>query len=113
MNDFSFLLTDKAIAAVKARLEKRGTLEAYLRVGLKGGACEGYSYHIQFDDKGLTNKDYELNCDGVKILIDKKSAIYLNGATLDYEQTLLEQGFKFRNGKEASTCGCGKSVSFK
>jgi iron-sulfur cluster assembly protein len=113
MDDFSFLLTDKAIEAAKARIDKRGTPEAYLRVGIRGGACEGYTYHIQFDDKGLTTRDIELYFNGIRVLIDKKSAIYLNGATLDYTQTLMEQGFIFKNDKETSKCGCGKSVSFK
>lgn len=111
--DFSFTLTDRAIEAVKARLEKRGTPEAYLRVGVAGSGCNGYEYRILFDDKGLTDRDHELLFSGIRVLVDKKSAVYLNGATLDYEQTLMEQGFKFRNDREASTCGCGKSVSFK
>lgn len=111
--DFSFTLTEKAIDAAKVRLEKRKTPEAYIRLGVSGSGCNGFEYKILFEDNLPREQDRILTFGDVKVLIDKKSAIYLNGATLDYEETLMEQGFIFRNDKEVSKCGCGKSVNFK
>lgn len=106
-------LTPAAIKGAKAALAKRGTPEAAVRLGIKGGGCSGFSYVIEFDDDPPRERDRVYEFDGVKVVIDKKSIIYLAGSVLDYEQTLMRQGFKFQNPNVASSCGCGTSFTVK
>jgi iron-sulfur cluster assembly protein len=102
-------------AAVFARqkLTQRGTPNAAVRLGIKGGGCSGFSYVIQFDDEPARERDTVYEVDGVKFYVDKKSLVYLAGSLLDYEKTLMFQGFKFRNPNEATSCGCGHSFTVK
>ena len=104
-------LSPKAIDAAKRQLAKRGTPDAAIRLGLKGGGCSGFSYVIEFTDDPPRERDRVFDFDGVKVFVDPKSLIYLAGTVLDWEQTLMYQGFKFRNPNEATNCGCGHSFS--
>lgn len=104
-------LTPKAIEAAKANLAKRGTPNAALRLGLRGGGCSGFSYVIEFDDDPPRARDRVFEFDGLHVHIDPKSLIYLAGTVLDWEKTLMHQGFKFRNPNEKQGCGCGHSFS--
>ena len=99
-----------ALAAeqVKKQLEKRGTPNAYLRLGLKGAGCSGYTYVLQYEDSPK-EKDKFFQSNGINIIVDAKSIIYLDGSTLDWEKSLLKPGFKFTNTNEKTTCGCGHS----
>jgi len=82
----------------------------FLRMGVKGGGCSGMSYSLEFDTElGPHDKQFEI--DGVKIVCDKKSYLYLNGTTLDYVMQGLTGGFTFVNPQAKSTCGCGTSFS--
>ena len=109
------LLSIAPQAAVFARqkLTQRGTPDAAVRLGIKGGGCSGFSYVIQFDDEPPRERDTVYEVDGVRFFVDKKSLIYLAGSLLDYEKTLMFQGFKFRNPNEATSCGCGHSFTVK
>lgn len=105
-----------AVAAMRAQLAKRGTPDAAIRVGIRGGGCSGFSYVIEFDDDAPRKGDLvlEFTEDGaakVRVHCDKKSIIYLGGSVLDWEKTLMFQGFKFKNPQEASRCGCGHSFT--
>ncbi len=105
-----------AVEAVKKQIQKRGATDTTLRVGIKGGGCSGFSYVIQFHDGPPHAKDrvYDYVAqDGtpVRVICDPKSLIYLSGAVLDWEQTLMQQGFKWRNPHEKSNCGCGHSFT--
>jgi iron-sulfur cluster assembly protein len=104
-------LTPKAIEMAKKQLAKRGTPDAAVRLGLKGGGCSGFSYVIEFADDPPRERDRVFEFDGVRVYVDPKSLIYLAGTVLDWEQTLMYQGFKFRNPHEATSCGCGHSFS--
>jgi iron-sulfur cluster assembly protein len=109
-------ISPKAAAAIARQLRKRGTPEASLRLGLRGGGCSGFTYVIEFHDGPPRPKDrvFDLTAeDGspVRVVVDPKSLIYLSGTLLDWEQTLLKQGFKFVNPHEKSGCGCGHSFS--
>ena len=106
-------LTPKAVEMAKKRLEKRGTPDAALRLGVRGGGCSGFNYVIELSDDPPRDRDLVFDFDGLKVLVDKKSFVYLSGTVLDWEQTLMQQGFKFRNPHEASTCGCGHSFTAK
>lgn len=106
-------ITEGAARYAREKLEKRGTPEAAIRLGIKGGGCSGYSYVIQFEDGAPRERDRVYEIAGVRFIVDKKSLIYLAGSVLDYERTLMFQGFKFRNPNEAASCGCGHSFTVK
>ena len=109
---YTFSITPKAAEQIKKQLEKRGTPDGYLRLGIRGSGCNGYQYAIQFEDSIPRAQDLTFVLEGISVMIDKKSIVYLNGATLDWEISLMRQGFKFINERERSSCGCGESVSF-
>ena len=73
-----------------------------------GGGCSGLQYQLSFDD-GVRENDSDFEANGVRLLIDEKSALYLVGTTLDFVDTLQESGFKIDNPNANDTCGCGKS----
>jgi iron-sulfur cluster assembly protein len=109
-------VTSKAVEAIKKQIAKRNVPDTSLRVGIRGGGCSGFSYVIEFHDGAPRPKDRVLDFvaeDGtpVRVVVDPKSLLYLNGAVLDWEQTLMQQGFKFRNPQEKSSCGCGHSFT--
>jgi len=102
--------TSRAAAAARKQIEKRGTPNAMIRVGIKGGGCSGFSYVIEFeDDPPREGRDRVFEVDGAKFVVDKKSLVYLNGTELDWKQTLMQQGFEFHNPQVKSECGCGHS----
>jgi len=105
-----------AVEAIRVNLAKRGTPEAATRVGIRGGGCSGFSYVIEFDDAEPRKGDLVLEFaeegkSTVRVFCDKKSILYLGGSVLDWEKTLMFQGFKFKNPQEASRCGCGHSFT--
>lgn len=82
----------------------------YVRVGVKSGGCSGLSYELKFDDKSNeTDKIFEDN--DIRIIVDKKSFLYLVGTTLEYSGGLNGKGFVFNNPNAQRTCGCGESFS--
>ncbi|HXH84469.1 MAG TPA: iron-sulfur cluster assembly accessory protein [Candidatus Tectomicrobia bacterium] len=104
-------LSEKAAEKVK-ELKKAQNLgeEVFLRMGVRGGGCSGMSYSLEFDtERGPQDKEFEI--DGVKVVVDAKSYLYLNGTTLDYVQQGLTGGFTFVNPNAKSSCGCGSSFS--
>jgi iron-sulfur cluster assembly protein len=104
-------LSETAIEQVK-RLKEEQRLgdEVFLRMGVKGGGCSGMSYALEFDsEKGPHDKEFDI--DGIKVVCDKKSYLYLSGTTLDYVKQGLTGGFTFRNPQAKSACGCGESFS--
>jgi iron-sulfur cluster assembly protein len=106
-------ITDSAAVFARTKLEQRGTPNAAVRLGIKGGGCSGFSYVIQFDDEPPRERDSVFEHQGVRFYVDKKSLVYLAGSALDYEKTVMFQGFKFRNPNEAASCGCGHSFTVK
>jgi iron-sulfur cluster assembly protein len=107
----SITVSEGAAKAIRRQLDKRGTPEASLRVGIRGGGCSGFSYVIEFHDGPPRPKDRVFDAFGVRVVVDPKSLIYLNGTTLEWEQTLMQQGFKFVNPNEKTSCGCGHSFT--
>jgi iron-sulfur cluster assembly protein len=110
-------VSPKAVSAIYRQLSKRGTPDASLRVGIRGGGCSGFSYVIEFHDGEPRSKDRVFDYvdaeSGAKVRVvsDPKSLVYLHGATLDWEQTLMRQGFKWINPHEKTNCGCGHSFT--
>jgi len=104
-------LSENASKQVKQLKQAQNLPEnVFLRMGVKGGGCSGMSYSLEFDAE-LGPHDKEFEVDGVKVVVDKKSYIYLNGTTLDYVQQGLTGGFTFVNPQAKSSCGCGTSFS--
>ena len=103
-------LTEKATQQVKKLLEDQNLHGAFLRMGVKGGGCSGLSYSLEFDSE-LGPHDKKFDIDGVAVVCDAKSYLYLNGTTLDYVTEGLQGGFTFNNPQAKSSCGCGTSFS--
>ncbi|MFQ5511194.1 MAG: iron-sulfur cluster insertion protein ErpA [Candidatus Krumholzibacteriia bacterium] len=105
-------ITDSAVEAIKAAIaeEKAAPDKAYLRVGVKGGGCSGFSYDLSIDTEKREG-DLEVEKDGVRLVVDAKSQLYLAGTTLDYTTGLNGKGFVFSNPNATSTCGCGESFN--
>ena len=107
------VISEGAAEFARKRLEKRGTPGAAVRLGVKGGSCSGYSYVIQYEDSAPRERDYVYEKNGIRFIVDKKSFLFLAGSTLDYENTLMFQGFKFVNPQETQKCGCGHSFNVR
>jgi iron-sulfur cluster assembly protein len=106
-------ITEGAAEYALKKLTARGTPGAAVRLGIRGGGCSGFSYVIEFSDDPPRAKDTLIEQGGVRFCVDKKSLVYLAGSVLDYENTLMFQGFKFKNPQEASRCGCGHSFTVR
>jgi iron-sulfur cluster assembly protein len=105
-------VTERAIKRIRSAMAKEGIApeEGGLRLGVLGGGCSGLSYSIKFDTQPR-ERDRVFTYDGVRVFVDPKSFLYLNGMTLDYEETLMRQGFNFINPNSSRSCGCGSSFS--
>jgi len=103
-------LSEAAVKEVKRLMNVQGLTDGGLRLGVKGGGCSGLSYTINFDDK-IGPYDGVYDIDGVKVIIDAKSAIYLQGTQLDFSKDLMGGQFRFVNPNASKTCGCGESFS--
>jgi iron-sulfur cluster assembly protein len=106
-------LTPRAVTRVRSAMAKEGIspAEGGLRLGILGGGCSGLSYTIRFDTQPR-DRDRVFTYEGdVRVFIDPKSFIYLNGMVLDYEETLMRQGFNFINPNSKKSCGCGSSFT--
>ncbi len=105
-------VTDRAVERIRVAMAKEGISpqEGGLRLGVKGGGCSGFTYSIGFDTHPR-QRDRIFEFGGVRIFVDPKSFVYLHGVTLDYEATLMRQGFNFINPNSTRSCGCGTSFS--
>jgi len=104
-------ITDRAVKEVKRILsEQKLPVVTALRVGVKGGGCSGFSYTLGFDDQ-TSELDQLQETEGVRIVCDPKSFLYLNGTQIDFEDNLMGRGFKFGNPNASKTCGCGESFA--
>lgn len=83
--------------------------DLFLRLGVLGGGCSGFSYELVFDEK--TELDREFDVRGIKVVVDEMSLMYLVGTEVDYLEELSQAGFKFHNPNVSNTCGCGSSFS--
>jgi iron-sulfur cluster assembly protein len=110
----SISVAPQAVDAIARQLKKRGTPDASLRLGIRGGGCSGFTYVIEFYDGAPHARDrvYDFVASDrtpVRVVVDPKSLLYLNGTVLEWEQNLMRQGFKFANPNEKTGCGCGTS----
>ena len=103
-------LTDTAVQEVRRLLKLEKKDDWGLRVGVVGGGCSGLSYTLAFDPEPKKADTVE-DINGIKVFVDPKSYLFLNGITLDYSTDLLNGGFKFVNPNASRTCSCGSSFS--
>ena len=104
-------MTDFAIQKVSGIMMKRQTSDYYLRISLKSGGCSGFMYSYDFIETP-EERDKVFDFGEVKICIDIKSYLFLNGMEIDYEEDLLKSGLVFNAPQAQRSCGCGESVSF-
>ncbi|MEV0890102.1 MULTISPECIES: iron-sulfur cluster insertion protein ErpA [Promicromonospora] len=103
-------VTDVAAGKVRSLLEQEGRDDLRLRVAVQPGGCSGLIYQLYFDERVLDGdalRDY----DGVEVVVDKMSVPYLEGATIDFKDTIEQQGFTIDNPNAGSACACGGSFS--
>jgi len=107
------LLSEKAASEIKKIVKEQGLpdAETRLRVGVKGGGCSGFSYMLDLTEEPKGEMDEEMDSNGVKILVDMKSYLYLNGTEIDFKDEVMGRGFVFKNPNATSSCGCGSSFS--
>jgi iron-sulfur cluster assembly protein len=103
-------LTKGAVQEVKRLLQAQNMPDAGLRVGVHGGGCSGLSYDMSFDNK-ISEHDHVFEVDGLKVIVDLKSSLYLQGTTLDFVNSLTGGGLQFINPNAKHSCGCGESFS--
>ena len=108
----ALVLTEVAAREVQKAMESQSfENNMVLRVGVTGGGCSGFSYALGFDkaDNVDTSTDSRFDCHGVSVVVDKKSALYLDGTTIDYHEGIDRRGFTFENPNAVRSCGCGSS----
>jgi iron-sulfur cluster assembly protein len=102
-------VTPKAVGKIREAFQREG-VNGGLRLGVLGGGCSGLSYQFKFDVKPRPT-DQILNFDDVRVFIDPKSLVFLDGMTLDWKDSLIQSGFVFENPNAKKSCGCGTSFS--
>jgi iron-sulfur cluster assembly protein len=106
------VLTEKAASEVKRIMQEQNYgQETLLRMGLTGGGCSGFSYAFGFDTNFDDKVDFKTDQHGVSVVVDKKSALLLDGTRIDFYEGLEKRGFTFDNPNATKTCGCGSSFS--
>jgi iron-sulfur cluster assembly protein len=105
----SVVLTEKAAAEVKRIMEAQKYEDHVLRVGVAGGGCSGFSYSLGFAKDYDEAVDAKYDYHGVPVVVDKKSALYLDGTTVDFYEGIDRRGFTFDNPNAVKSCGCGSS----
>jgi iron-sulfur cluster assembly protein len=112
----SISVSERAVQEIKKASAKRASPPKGLRVGIRGGGCTGFSYFFEWSDSEPRPEDkilsHEVDGQTVRVFVDPKSYVFLEGSTLDYATTLMARGFKWVNPNAKGTCGCGESVSF-
>lgn len=103
-------VTDSAKNQAIRLMEEDGKENLFIRVGVQGGGCSGLMYQLEFDNQ-LKDDDKSFENNGIKVVVDKKSYLYLVGTTLDFSGGLNGKGFVFSNPNADRTCGCGESFS--
>jgi iron-sulfur cluster assembly protein len=103
-------VTEKALGRIRQVFARQGVEGGGLRLGVQGGGCSGLSYLIRFEPKNRPS-DQVFEFDDVKVFIDPKSLVYLDGMTLDYQESLRQSGFVFENPNATKSCGCGTSFT--
>ncbi|MCA9657446.1 MAG: iron-sulfur cluster assembly accessory protein [Myxococcales bacterium] len=108
----SITITGRAAKVMREQLQRRGTPQAKIRFGIRGGGCTGYSYLFEFEDKEPRDSDFVVVKDGVTVIVDPKSMRVVDGTEIDFETGIRGHGFRFNNPNVQDSCGCGESITF-
>ena len=111
MNTPNIKITPSAVEAIRERLEQSSLEKPCFRLGVKGGSCQGFAYHLEIVNDSFQDKDLVLEQGDIKLVVDKKSMKLLEGMTLDYERNMMSSFFKFDNPNVTSSCGCKMSFN--
>lgn len=103
-------ISDSAKLKIADLLAEENNPALHLRVFVQGGGCSGFQYGFTFDEE-VGEDDFEIDVDGVRVLVDALSGTYLTGATIDYKEELMGSSFVINNPNATSTCGCGSSFN--
>ncbi|HEX5010193.1 MAG TPA: iron-sulfur cluster assembly accessory protein [Planctomycetota bacterium] len=110
--DTGIAVTERAAKEFRHILKEKGLPEdTAMRLSVKGGGCAGFAYQIDLDKNPADEFDIELHQHGLRVVVDMKSEFYMQGSTIDFNDSLMERGFKFKNPTASGTCGCGSSFS--
>ena len=104
-------VTEAAAGKIRELLSEEGKTDSGLRVFVQGGGCSGFQYGLMIEENGQGSGDQVFESHGVKLFIDPISIRYLNGAEVDFVDTITGGGFTIKNPNATSTCGCGSSFS--
>jgi iron-sulfur cluster assembly protein len=104
-------ITAAAAEEIAKQRDKRGTPDAMIRIGVRGGGCTGFTYVFEWAEQTRPT-DKVFSAHGVSIVVDPKSLVYLGGMQLDFVRGMMGHGFKFNNPNAKGSCGCGESVNF-
>ena len=106
-------LSEIAAKEIKKIIQDQGlpAEQTKLRVGVKGGGCSGFSYMLDLTEEPATEFDEQVESNGIPILVDQKSLLYLEGVEIDFKEEVMGRGFVFKNPNATSSCGCGSSFN--
>lgn len=108
----SVIITERAAKEIQRVVSDQNMPEeTVLRIGVAGGGCSGFQYSLGFDNKTDASADHVSSQHGVQVAVDKKSALFLDGTTVDFYEGLEKRGFTFENPNAVKSCGCGSSFS--
>jgi iron-sulfur cluster assembly protein len=106
-------ISEIATERIKQMLAAEESPNLFLRVGVKTGGCSGFTYGMGFDDEFASEKDQELDINGLKVVVDQESAKYIRGTRIDFKESAMGGGFTIDNPNASVTCGCGSSFRTK
>ena len=104
-------ITDSAVAKIKEILAEENDPNLKVRMFVQGGGCSGFQYGFTLDDQGAQEEDFVIERDGIELLVDAMSSQYVQGAEVDYTESVTGSQFAIRNPNAQTTCGCGSSFS--
>lgn len=108
----SVTITENAVKEIQRVMSDQNMPEEmFLRIGVAGGGCSGFQYSLGFDNNHDAAKDHSSEQHGIRVVVDKKSELFLDGTTIDFYEGLEKRGFTFENPNAVKSCGCGQSFS--
>lgn len=109
----SIAISDLAAREIKKIIKENELPEesTRLRIGVKGGGCSGFTYVLDLTEEAPGDSDEELDSQGLRIVVDSRSLLYLEGVEIDFRDEIMGRGFVFKNPNATSTCGCGSSFT--
>jgi len=111
-SDSGIAITERAAKEFGHIVKEKGLPEdTAMRLSVKGGGCAGFAYQIDLERNPADEFDIEMRQHGVRVVVDMKSEFYMQGSVIDFNDSLMERGFKFKNPSASGTCGCGSSFS--